>query len=512
MKRVEGYVDILNLLGITLETVLDGTDEQNYRASVELDEKLQSLPNVHILKNNLGIKVVFSVTCKDETYYFKYDSLAQPEHELFAAEVAARLGIPHVEYDLASFGPYKGVISKNFKDPRAKYITGLELIASAHPEEVPTFDNEEDEVYRNKLIARHLQKVHSFEGIWDALEIAYKDRPNCADIVSDLMNKLARVFAMDVILGNTDRHSENWELVEYPDGRVDLAPIFDNAWIFHREPEISAIGMTVLNQERDNFFASDLEENIENLIKTSSVEFTNMLVDSLWVLKGEVVDEILKNIRRKTYKEVLPNMAIDYRLVCAHQLNFLLDTLGLASIPISRSVDLDEILNLHNPMKRSNAELAVSIITPSQMVHATQVDGSYDDHPTLLNDVFAHMYTEVPKNMRDYCIEIRYVVFDKNRRYAYVKTPYYITPSELENLTILNIELKRHGFTVYSLIGEFDPLTGLEPKTDDSLDIPLDKDDIIEYIALHPEHVREYDLPFGDETIIAKDKHATNTL
>lgn len=46
---------------------------------------------------------------------------------------------------------------------------------------------------------------------------------------------------LDALVGNTDRHHENWGVIRLPDGTVHLAPTFDHA---------SSLGRNLLDEER----------------------------------------------------------------------------------------------------------------------------------------------------------------------------------------------------------------------------------------------------------------------
>lgn len=325
MQRKNGYIDILELLGIEVETVLDGTDDAAYHSSLEIYEKLQANRNVHFLKHELGLRVLFSFEYGDETYFFKYESMAKPINELFAYEVATKLGIDCVSYDLAVLGPYRGVISKNFKDQSASYIEGLDLLLSAYPD----YRRDYQDVYENaddmrQQIARDFQGYNSLETIWIALARRYKDRVDRDTIVHNVMDKIVDMFILDVTLRQSDRTVNNWYLVEYPSGRVDLAPIFDNARIFFTVLGDMRISLTVsLSDPFKNPLSNSLVKNITEFMYKSDESTKNRFLAAIGAISPESVDEIFASIEKKIECPIDEKTKDLYRYILKNQVEFL---------------------------------------------------------------------------------------------------------------------------------------------------------------------------------------------
>jgi hypothetical protein len=53
--------------------------------------------------------------------------------------------------------------------------------------------------------------------------------------------RVHRLSILDALVGNTDRHHENWDVLRLPNGTVHLAPTFDHA---------SSLGRNLLDEER----------------------------------------------------------------------------------------------------------------------------------------------------------------------------------------------------------------------------------------------------------------------
>lgn len=130
------------------------------------------------------------------------------------------------------------------------------------------------------------------ETIWYALEDRYKD----GDLVKKLMSQVVNMFIVDLITSQSDRHYNNWMIVEEEDN-VYLQPMFDNSRIYMREPEIARTSLVVENSRLYNPF---LEENIIGFLNDSSNEFISIFKNALNVLEPGAFDEMIKNIEKKT--------------------------------------------------------------------------------------------------------------------------------------------------------------------------------------------------------------------
>lgn len=140
--------------------------------------------------------------------------------ECVATAVARALGLPCAEVHLARWGDDLGVVSRCFyrrqmsddvpEDlPDEQFRLGNELLASIGVEG----RNDRDRAgYTPEAVARSLEHVAAPEG-----------SPISA------FGVFAGYLILDAIVGNTDRHQQNWGAVEAVDGELRLAPTFDHA-------------------------------------------------------------------------------------------------------------------------------------------------------------------------------------------------------------------------------------------------------------------------------------------
>ncbi len=157
---------------------------------------------------------------------------ATGEHwaELVAADIAALLGVPHAVVRLARRGALLGTISRDFTAGREGHAIlwhGNQLLAtSIHG------------------YARDAQKppLHTVDAVLDYLSHPGIDPPSgLVDLqgIGTATDAFVGYLMLDALIGNTDRHHENWGLLQVSRsatgdsnaGRshVELAPSYDHA-------------------------------------------------------------------------------------------------------------------------------------------------------------------------------------------------------------------------------------------------------------------------------------------
>lgn len=172
---------------------------------------------------------------KETHWLFKYPRASTGEHwaEKVAAEVARRLRIPHGRVELAVFQGERGVATESFARGGRSLIHGNQLLAGT----VWGYDPE----------VRFRQSRHTLGNIWRALDSIFEE-PNAARRAK---LQFAEYLVLDALIGNTDRHHENWGLLWRMRGdrwRGFLAPSFDHA---------SSLGRELLDADRERRLSED---------------------------------------------------------------------------------------------------------------------------------------------------------------------------------------------------------------------------------------------------------------
>jgi hypothetical protein len=156
------------------------------------------------------------------SWLFKYPHPDTGEHwaEKVAAEVARLLGIPHAVTKLAVCGDERGSISKSFVRTREQLFHGNQEMAGALDWYDPA--------------RRFHQSDHTLANIYLTLDKTFLEPEGR----SAAKSCIADYVVFDALIGNTDRHHENWGILLRPGKRVSLgeiAPSFDHASSLGRE-------------------------------------------------------------------------------------------------------------------------------------------------------------------------------------------------------------------------------------------------------------------------------------
>jgi hypothetical protein len=151
--------------------------------------------------------------------------------EKIAAEVANILSLPHAEVELAEYQNDRGVILKDFTNRTEKgaLVHGNELLTRKDPK----YPKEK----RYNLSEYTIQNIHN------VLSQDYIHLPKDLSFPKEVVTTpglFLGYLMLDCLIGNTDRHHENWGILVQLDKSTDkrqacLAPSFDHASSLGRE-------------------------------------------------------------------------------------------------------------------------------------------------------------------------------------------------------------------------------------------------------------------------------------
>lgn len=156
----------------------------------------------------------------DERYLFKVGRPDTGENwaEKVCAEIAACLNLPHASYDLATYEGRQGVVTPNFVPEGARLIHGNELIGVVSTTETNVRDLR--------------RQLHTPRRVYLLLRQPTIEAP-LGWVLPEGIHSSAEIYLgylmLDALVGNQDRHEENWALLLASDGRLHLAPTFDHA-------------------------------------------------------------------------------------------------------------------------------------------------------------------------------------------------------------------------------------------------------------------------------------------
>ena len=155
-------------------------------------------------------------------WLFKHPQLHTGQHwaEKIAAEIAALLAIPHARVELAVFSEQRGSATESFIRGGQELIHGNQMLAGV----VHGYNREK----------KFGQSSHTLANIWQVMDRVFV-RSEAARRAKLCM---AEYMVLDALIGNTDRHHENWGVVWKREGgrwRGMIAPSFDHASSLGRE-------------------------------------------------------------------------------------------------------------------------------------------------------------------------------------------------------------------------------------------------------------------------------------
>ena len=156
------------------------------------------LEQIKFIRNYSGLLFIYN---GKKYYYKRTKNITDFYNEMIAEKIANRLGISCCHYFLGTCLDEEGTISECFENPN--YISMNDYLKEKYPESDP------DE--RNNL-----------EDIWNAFYHDFSEKT-----VNKLMTELVNIFMFDILIGNYDRHNENYGLVIDGDN-THFAPLFDN--------------------------------------------------------------------------------------------------------------------------------------------------------------------------------------------------------------------------------------------------------------------------------------------
>ena len=168
-------------------------------------------------------------------WLFKYPKSNTGEHwaEKIAAEIASLMDIECAEVELATFGNEQGSVSKAFTGTGQELVHGNQMLARI----IHDYDPE----------ATFRHSSHTLENIWKVMDRVFVND----EAVLKAKRRTAEYVVLDGLIGNVDRHHENWGILRRQvHGRWKgfVAPSFDHA---------SSLGRELQDVKRDLYLAEN---------------------------------------------------------------------------------------------------------------------------------------------------------------------------------------------------------------------------------------------------------------
>lgn len=173
------------------------------------------------------------------TWLFKYPQPNTGQHwaEKIAAEISELLVIPHAKVELAVFEGQRGSVTESFARDGQELVHGNQMLARV----VQGYDPRTE----------FGQTSHTVRNIWQVMDRVFV-APEAARMACC---RMAEYLVLDALIGNTDRHHENWGVLRERTGdrwRGFIAPSYDHA---------SSLGRELLDVRRDRLLAENRVSN-----------------------------------------------------------------------------------------------------------------------------------------------------------------------------------------------------------------------------------------------------------
>lgn len=199
-----------------------------------------------IRDETLGTKTKYWFSHNNQFWLYKEarDNTGEDWSEKIAAEFAKLLNIPAATVELSEYSMKRGCASLSFLDyeKRDVLIHGNEILAG--------------QVLGYDVGKKFHQSQHTLENIQSAICSLFKD----LTVNENILTQLASYLVLDALIGNTDRHHENWglKLTQTPLGNeskiqleLQVAPTFDHA---------SSLGRELKDEKRSLYLKQDSVE------------------------------------------------------------------------------------------------------------------------------------------------------------------------------------------------------------------------------------------------------------
>lgn len=269
----------------------------------------------------LGTKKKFWVTGEkwgEKGSLFKYSRANTGEHwsEKCAAEICRVLDIPHAEYEIAQCAGEWGVISRNFVSNDDNLLMGNQLLEKYDiGYAVPTCDKPT------------VSDKYTISEVLGCLDF-YERKSDIQWSGPSGQELFCYYLLLDVIVGNQDRHHENWAILEDARNKVRrMAPTYDHASSMGRELSdekrkerlttkdrgyaVRAFAERAKTPFRDENTTKKLT-TIEALLRVLSAKpsFRSPCLQKIECLTRPVIEEVFLNVPSCCISEVAREFAI----------------------------------------------------------------------------------------------------------------------------------------------------------------------------------------------------------
>lgn len=228
--------------------------------------------------------------------------------EKLASELAALLGLPSAHVEIGIYKGREGSMSFLINRDNEDLIEGIWLINELYPNysAEKMYDDVKEEYYSLEMIINSIEKY-------------------------GLLPDLLKMLIFDYLIGNSDRHQNNWAIISKGERKYDFSPLYDNSsslccyvpekqitdllgndmnrWkALVRTKSLSIVKLDKKSKKRPQheeillYVCEYYFEHVYDFLKQIRLKIT---VGSLDVLLAKYPEEILSDIRKELIKRYL---------------------------------------------------------------------------------------------------------------------------------------------------------------------------------------------------------------
>lgn len=444
MLRKNGYLDLRKILRI------EDLDEPNtIIGSLKTNDEIEDLV-VHSKK-----EISFIFTRGENRFYFESLSFDDIVKRIVIEEIAASMHITSQNSDIATIGPFRGILIDRTKREETTYLDKEALLAHFQRDITP-------------------EEANNLEDLWSQLEGRYSNSKNGSLIVQNLMYDFVKLFILNAFKYPLEQGVDDW-IIEEKNGKS--VNVIRTIGTYYPRKEKNPLGLTESRVSKDQGPLN----NLENFIKKSSREFKTLIEEYLWIISYKNVLDILKRAETRLEIEIDRPLKIEILGELYYQYTSLIKILNISPTCDIDEADFDEMTDFLEAQAYAIGEgIAVSILMPNEMHHIYHQDVRVNRHRYIYLLALKQIYNMGSKDdvyskellikldneikEKDF-IEVSYV-YRPDSKEVYFFVPAVITPFEYESLKKIKSELDPDTDVLF-LIEDYDPRTKKHFKPDD---------------------------------------------